>query len=162
MYDSVFPSALRRPAGSVLVLLAALSLFAHLGIARADEMLVVNLDQAKVLQLPEKTSTIVIGNPGVADVTFIKRSGNLILTGKSYGQTNMIALDANGKALAEMQVRVAAGPGAVVVQLGDKRVSYSCSPRCQPTLALGDDTTFSGQVTSQAQARNGFAAPNAR
>jgi Flp pilus assembly secretin CpaC len=130
--------------------------------ARAEETVMVNLDQAKVLQLPEKTATVIIGNPGVADITFLKRANTLVLTGKSFGQTNLLALDSTGKALGETQVRVANGPGALIVQLGSKRVSYSCSPRCQPTLALGDDTTYAGDVTAQVQLRNQFAAPAAR
>ncbi len=122
-----------------------------------DKMIVVALDQAMVLELPVRTTTIVIGNPGIVDATFLKHSNRVVLTGKSFGQTNVLALDASGAPVAQTQVRVASGPGALTVQLGTKRVSYSCTPRCEPTLQLGDDPSYAGQVASQAGARNGFA-----
>jgi Flp pilus assembly secretin CpaC len=153
----LFHPALGRPRRVLMAAFAALLL--PIACARADDQIMVDLDQAKVLQLPDKTATVVVGNPAIADVTFLKRSGSLILTGKSYGQTNLIALDAGGKAIGETQVRVAAGPGALIVQLGNKRVSYSCSPRCQPTLALGDDTSFTSEINTQVQQRNQLALP---
>jgi Flp pilus assembly secretin CpaC len=153
----LFHPAFGRPRRVLMAGLAAFML--PIACARADDRILVDLDQAKVLQLPDKTATVVVGNPAIADVTFLKRSGSLILTGKSYGQTNLIALDAGGKAIGETQVRVAAGPGALIVQLGNKRVSYSCSPRCQPTLALGDDTSFTSEINSQVQQRNQLALP---
>ena len=157
VFASLLP-ALGQPRRVLTACLAAL-LFMPAFAARADDQIMVDLDQAKVLQLPDKTVTVVIGNPAIADVTFLKKSGSLILTGKSYGQTNLIALDSGGKAIGETQVRVAAGPGALIVQLGTKRVSYSCSPRCQPTLALGDDSTFTSEINTQVQQRNQLAVP---
>jgi Flp pilus assembly secretin CpaC len=158
----MFVPVLKLPGRAALFGLVALTCVFTGAASHAEETVVVNLDQAKVLQLPEKTATVIIGNPGVADITFLKRANTLVLTGKSFGQTNLLALDATGKALGETQVRVANGPGALIVQLGSKRVSYSCSPRCQPTLALGDDTTYTGDVTAQVQLRNQFAAPAAK
>lgn len=155
-----FISSLRRIGTLRAMAFSCVALAAGMSAAAADKSVVVNLDQAKVVQLPPKTSTIIVGNPGIADVTFIKRSSYVILTGKSYGQTNLIALDNTGQALGETQVRVATGPGAMIVQLGTKRVSYSCSPRCQPTLALGDDAAFASEVSGQVQTRNQFAAPS--
>jgi Flp pilus assembly secretin CpaC len=60
----------------------------------------VMIDHAKVVKLPEKTQTVIVGNPIIADVT-VQRNGILVVTGKSYGVTNLIALDAGGALLTE-------------------------------------------------------------
>src|SRR3984885_668036 len=58
----------------------------------------VNIDQAKLIRLPEKAATIIIGNPLVADIT-LQPGGIIIVTGKSYGATNFVAMDRNGEGL---------------------------------------------------------------
>jgi Flp pilus assembly secretin CpaC len=126
--------------------------------ARAEDVIQVLLDQAKVIQLPEKTSTVIIGNPIVADVTMLKRNNRLIITGKGFGETNLIALDASGESLGESVVRVTASSKDLVVQRGMDRESYTCAPRCQPTVALGDTSKYSADVAGQIQARNALSA----
>ena len=81
----------------------------------------VMIDHAKVMRLPERTQTVIIGNPIIADIT-IQRNGIVVVTGKSYGVTNLIALDAAGAMLAESLVSVqAATESVVVVQRGLER-----------------------------------------
>src|SRR5215210_8279707 len=63
------------------------------------------IDHAKVVKLPEKTQTVIVGNPIIADVT-VQRNGILVVTGKSYGVTNLIALDAAGGLLTESLISV--------------------------------------------------------
>jgi Flp pilus assembly secretin CpaC len=117
----------------------------------------VTIDHAKVMRLPERTQTVIIGNPIVADVT-VQKNGLLILTGKSYGVTNMIALDASGSMLAESFISVQAPTESLVtVQRGLERESYSCTPNCQPSLLLGDATKYFGEVSGQAGQRNTLA-----
>jgi Flp pilus assembly secretin CpaC len=115
------------------------------------------VDRAKIIRLPERTQTVVVGNPGIADVT-LQRNGIVVLTGKSYGLTNLIALDAAGNMLAESTVRVQAPTEAlVVVQRGLERESYSCTPRCQPSIVLGDSGKYFGDAAAQAGAHNSVA-----
>src|SRR5882762_7827375 len=98
--------------------------------ARADEAITVMLDQATISKLPERVSTIVIGNPLIADVT-LQAGGLMIITGKGYGTTNLIALDRGGAVLTERSIQVV-GPQekVVVVYRGVNRESYSCAPQC--------------------------------
>ena len=63
--------------------------------APAADMINVALDQAVVTRLPDRIATIVVGNPLIADVS-IQSGGLLIVTGKGYGVTNMLAFDRNG------------------------------------------------------------------
>jgi hypothetical protein len=115
------------------------------------------VDQAKLVRVPDRTQTLIVGNPMIADAT-VQRNGLLVVTGKSFGVTNLIALDAAGKILAESTVRVqAASDSIVVVQRGLERETYSCAPRCLPSLHLGDSPAYFERVGSQATRRNSLA-----
>jgi Flp pilus assembly secretin CpaC len=143
------------------VRLAAISLFfgaAMPAFAGADtspptvDTLTVTVDQAKIVQLPAGARTLIIGNPMIADVTLLKSGDIMIVTGKGFGETNMIALDAAGHPTNEMNIVVVGNSKAVVVQRGMERQSYTCAPRCQPAAVLGDDSKYFGDVTSEIQA----------
>ena len=56
------------------------------------EPVTVHLDQAKLLKLPERTATLVVGNPLIADAV-VQPGGIVVITAKSYGVTNLVALD---------------------------------------------------------------------
>jgi Flp pilus assembly secretin CpaC len=120
--------------------------------AFAVDTLTVTVDQAKIVQLPPGARTLIIGNPMIADVTLLKSGNTMIVTGKGFGETNMIALDDAGKPVAESNIVVIGSSQALVVQRGMERESYTCAPRCQPTALLGDDPKFFGDVTAQIQA----------
>jgi Flp pilus assembly secretin CpaC len=120
----------------------------------------VTLDQAKIARIPEGTVTLVIGNPIVADVTMLKGSGAMVVTGRGFGETNLIALDARGDVLDEKTVRVVATNSTLIVQRGMERESYSCSPSCMPTVQLGDGKVFT-DASTQITARNTLLQPSA-
>ncbi|WP_082470047.1 MULTISPECIES: pilus assembly protein N-terminal domain-containing protein [unclassified Methylobacterium] len=123
----------------------------------APATVAVSVDNAKVIRLPERTQTVIVGNPLVADVA-LQRNGIVILTGKSFGSTNLIALDASGTMLAESIVSVQAAQGSIVtVQRGLDRESYSCTPNCMPSMQLGDATKYFGDVSGQADTRRNLA-----
>ncbi|MDR7037176.1 MULTISPECIES: pilus assembly protein N-terminal domain-containing protein [Methylobacterium] len=138
----------------------ALSLLALAATARAETdigVVTVVVDNAKVMRLPERTQTVVVGNPIIADIT-LQKNGVLVLTGKSFGTTNLIALDAAGAMIAESQIRVEAPQAAVItVQRGLERESYSCTPACQPSVQLGDSAKYFGDVSQQAENRRKLA-----
>lgn len=122
--------------------------------AFADETLIVTVDQARVVKVPATARTLVIGNPMIADVTLLKQGGTMVVTGKGFGETNLIALDTDGNPVAQSMVQVVSGGNGLVVQRGMDRESYTCAPRCQPSARLGDDAKFFGDVTAQIQAHN--------
>jgi hypothetical protein len=122
-----------------------------------SDTVIVTVDQAKVVKLPEKAQTVIVGNPGIADVS-VQKNGVMVVTGKSFGVTNLIALDASGGLLAESLVRVrAASDSILTVQRGLERESYSCTPTCQPTAQLGDANGYFGQIGAQMTRRNALA-----
>jgi len=122
-------------------------------------MLRVTIDQAKVAQLPAGTRTLVVGNPAIADVTMLKGGGAMVVTGKGYGLTNLIALDAQGNIIDEKNIAVEAAKAVLVVQRGSERESYWCNPVCMPTVQVGDDntafSTASGQITAHSSLASG-------
>jgi hypothetical protein len=123
--------------------------------AASDDVLRITVDQAEVAKLPANTATVIIGNPMIADVTTLKNGVGMVVTGKGYGQTNLIALDAQGNLLDEKQIHVEPTNKVLVVQRGNTRESYSCDPLCMPSAVLGDDSgvfnTVSGQITAHDQ-----------
>jgi len=121
-----------------------------------DNVIVVTADQARIVKIPQGAKTLVIGNPIIADVTL--QNGVMIVTGKGFGETNFIALDGLGNPVAESTIRVVANNNVLVVQRGLDRQSYTCSPRCEATVRLGDDAKFFGEVAGQFQARAAQAA----
>ena len=125
--------------------------------AQADTV-TVSVDSAQVLKLPDRVSTVVIGNPLIADAA-LQSGGILIITGKGYGSTNLLALDRSGRVLMDKTVQVlgAAGSDLVVVYKGVERESYSCNPDCEHRITLGDSQGYFNTVLSQGGARTGQA-----
>lgn len=140
--------------GRVLWLAAALCLMPFMAMAQPNEAIPVELDQSRLIKLPERATTVVIGNPLIADLS-IQPSGLGVITGKGYGATNMVVLDKNGAVLAEHSVLVR-GPNdpTVVVYRGIKRQTYSCAPECSPRATLGDDDDYFNETLKQGVTRN--------
>lgn len=147
----------RASIGLALVLGLALSSAAPAVERAQEDVLRVTLDQAKVAQVPTGTTTLVVGNPSIADVTMLKGGVGMIVTGRGYGQTNLIAIDAQGGILDEKQIRVVPGHSVLVVQRGNSRSSYSCHPLCLPEPQLGDDTSVFSDAAAQISSRNSLA-----
>lgn len=111
----------------------------------------VNVNMARILRISSPAATVIVGNPGVADVT-IQDPQTLILTGKSYGQTNLIVLDAQGNPIADTLLEVVQmTAGVVTVYQGQLRTSLACAPVCQSVVMMGDDPGFSGQALASSQ-----------
>jgi Flp pilus assembly secretin CpaC len=125
-----------------------------LAAAKAEEVLTVTVDQARIVKVPVGTKTLVIGNPMIADVTLLKNGATMVITGKGFGETNFIALDGDGAPVAQSEIRVISGTNALIVQRGMDRQSYTCAPRCQPTARLGDDAGYFNDVAGQISAHN--------
>ncbi len=111
----------------------------------------VKVNMARILRINAPASTVIVGNPAIADVT-IQDPQTLVLTGKAYGQTNLIVLDNRGSPIADTLVEVIQDQaGVVTVYMGDRRTSLSCEPTCQPTIMLGDDGDFTGTTIGSSQ-----------
>jgi hypothetical protein len=122
--------------------------------AIAAEPITVRVDEARVLKLPDRATTVVIGNPLIADLA-IQPGGLAVVTGRSFGATNVIIMDKSGAVLTEHNISVE-GPGdpIVVVYRGVDRNTYSCQKSCQPRLTLGDEQKYFNDTMSEIASRN--------
>jgi Flp pilus assembly secretin CpaC len=118
------------------------------------------LDQARLVKLPDRVATVVVGNPVIADAA-VQSGGWMVITGKGYGMTNIVALDRTGAILMERTVEVQGPQNVVVVYRGVDRDTLSCTPECSRRLTLGDGNAFFESVAAQITARNALAAGSA-
>jgi Flp pilus assembly secretin CpaC len=128
----------------LLSLATAILLWPAASIAAPDpDRIAVYVDQAKLVKLPAKVSTIVIGNPLIADVT-LQSGGIIVVTGKGYGATNFIAMDRTACAGGPpIQVE---GPTGInsSPSIAATNGKYSRMPICQRRITQGDSKDFSG------------------
>ena len=143
-------------------LVAGILLWPAVCLAAPDpDRIAVYVDQAKLVKLPAKVSTIVVGNPLIADVT-LQNGGIVVVTGKGYGATNFIAMDRAGEILMDRIIQVEGPTDQVVtVYRGVERESYSCMPICQRRVTLGDGEAFFKAASDQAGALNSQASGSA-
>lgn len=154
------PASLSMRTAPAILALAALAVTARANEPVPQGTVSVQVDNAKVIRLPEKTQTVVVGNPMIADIT-LQKNGVVVLTGKSFGSTNLIALDGKGAMLAESTISVQAPQASIItVQRGLDRESYSCTPNCQPSVQLGDATKYFDETSKQAEQRRTMATQN--
>jgi Flp pilus assembly secretin CpaC len=139
---------LRRTAALLFAALLAMPLPAQ---AQDGAPVSVNVNMARVLRISAPAATVIVGNPGIADVT-IQDPLTLVLTGKSYGQTNLIVLDSAGEPIADTLVEVVQmQAGIMTVYQGQARTTLACAPTCQPVIMMGDDNSFSTQTFASSQ-----------
>ena len=119
----------------------------------------VTMDEAKIARIPDGTVTLVIGNPIVADVTMLKGSGAMVVTGKGFGETNLIALDAQGNVLDEKTIRVVPTASTLARATRNGARKLFLRAQCMPTVQLGDGKLFS-DASGQITARNGLTQPS--
>jgi Flp pilus assembly secretin CpaC len=116
---------------AVLCSLAALSLLAATPAAAKDGLMQVFLNQAKVLKLDRPVSKVIVGNSEVADAT-VADAKTIVLTGKAYGTTNLVLLDAAGNPMLDERVLVSIDEDNTLRLFRQTdRTIYSCTPACE-------------------------------
>jgi Flp pilus assembly secretin CpaC len=121
---------------SVMVRLLAICgvVFAGAGQSEAQDqegLLRVFMNHARVLKLDRPVSKVIVGNSNVADAT-VADSTTIVLTGRSFGTTNLVLLDAEGNAIADERVLVSIDEGNTVrVFRQTERSILSCTPNCE-------------------------------
>jgi Flp pilus assembly secretin CpaC len=108
--------------------------------ARADDgMMRVFLNHAKVLKLDQPVSKVIVGNAEVADAT-VADSRTIVLTGKAFGTTNLVLLDADGNALLDERILVSIDEANTVRMYRQvDRSVLSCTPSCEEHQAMGSN-----------------------
>jgi hypothetical protein len=142
------------------VMFAAAVLFAP-QTARASD-LVVRYDQSQLIRLPRPAAEVIVGNPSIADVAI--QGGNLLaVTGKSFGVTNIIALDAQRNVIQDQRIVVERDSQSnLVLYKGAERETYTCNPSCSPTLSIGDEKKYFDLIAKHSESKTKAATGNAQ
>ena len=100
--------------------------------ALAENPIKVDLDYARVIKLDRPISRVIIGNADIADAT-VSDPQTIILTGKSFGTTNLVILDNDGNAIVDERVLVSLESHTTMqVYRQTERRILSCTPSCEP------------------------------
>jgi hypothetical protein len=110
----------------------------------------VTIDEAQLVKIDRPAAEIIVGNPSIADVA-VQSGKLLVVTGKSFGRTNLIVIDADGKEITNKMLSVQEPrTGLVTLQRGaGRRYSYYCAPNCAAELAIGDDPNYFDAISKE-------------
>lgn len=128
------PAPFARICGALAA--AALMTAPSAGAAQSGQSrLSVAIDQAARVQLSGPAGSVIVANPRIADVTVVD-SNTLYITGKGYGITEIVAVDAIGRTVFQSQVVVTDGSGAgrVRVWRGAQATEMACAASCSPSM----------------------------
>src|SRR5262245_62474271 len=126
-----------------------------------NDIVEVLIDQATLRRLDRPAAEIVVGNPSVADVS-VQSGKVLIVTGKSFGETNLIVIDADGKMMASRRLIVQEPRiGFVTVYRGDARQTLHCAPNCTPPLVIGDSLPYFDSVAKEIKSKQSISQASA-
>jgi Flp pilus assembly secretin CpaC len=100
----------------------------------ASEAIQVLMNQAKIVKLARPADTIVIGNPDIADAS-VQDATTIVLTGREFGVTNMVVLDANGIPIVDEQIVVSrhVANSVRIYRRADVQ-TLSCTPYCESSF----------------------------
>ncbi|HEV7246608.1 MAG TPA: pilus assembly protein N-terminal domain-containing protein [Shinella sp.] len=128
--DRTFAVAAAKLATAAFVIVStAASAFAE------EPLMRVYMDHARVLKLDRPVSKVIIGNADVADAT-VADSQTIVLTGRNFGTTNLVLLDADGNAIVDERILVSIDEGNTVrVFRQTERSVLSCTPNCEEHVA---------------------------
>lgn len=118
----------------------------------AGESIAVPMDEVRTITFDRPVATVYVGNPAVADIQMIDPTHAFIL-GKSFGATNLLALDGKGDEIANQHVTVLdRGDAIVTLNRGASQVTYACaSARCESAPMPGDQKDAFDTATNQIQ-----------
>jgi pilus assembly protein CpaC len=111
-----------------------------------SERITVYLNKGAIVELPSDVRDVMVANPSIVDA-MVRTKRRTYLLGKSVGQTNLFFLDASGKQILNLEVRVERD----LVVLKDMLKKYLPTSRIE-VAALNDKIILSGLVSSAAAA----------
>ena len=143
-----------RRAIAFFALVLAATLVAETAVAAAVGGLAIELNRSRRVVLPGTPANISVADPGIADVAVID-SHSIVVIAKSFGVTDIVVSDHNGRLLMDSRVVVVPPEEArVTVYRGLAATDYSCLGRCQ-----GDAGATSSSSSSTASSATGPAEP---
>lgn len=114
-------------------------------------------DEARLLRLDRPGVEVIVGNPSIADVS-VQSGRLLVITGKSFGMTNLIVLDGKGQEILSRKVRVITdGKRMVTLHKGLQRQTLDCQTRCEMALVPGDVEAHFEALSKSVRSKFGIA-----
>jgi hypothetical protein len=139
---------------------ASVLLFAGAASARTADITVPE-DEARIIKFEKPVTTIFVANPTVADVNMIDSTHAFIL-GKSFGATNLIAMDAQGNPLVSRHITVFGSSHLITLNRGSGQFTYACaSVRCESATTPGDVRTWHDDNMAEVEKREDLGAKEA-
>ncbi len=133
-----------------MVMITLVAVFSAATAAHADQVWL-TMDHVSPYEFKQDVDQIVVGNPGIADVT-VRDKSKILLFGKAPGITNLFLFDADGKEIDNVIVRVrATNSDLLTFHRGAQRTSFNCMTTCEATITVGDSTEVFGNVSQQVQ-----------
>lgn len=134
-----------RPASLIAALFCAAAVAAPAAVAAQSAPLNVEIDQATRVPLRAPAGSVIVGNPQIADVTVVD-SNTLYITGKGYGVTEVVAVDAIGRTVFQRQIIVSDGAGAGRVRMwrGAQSTEMACGSSCSASVRGSSGPTGGG------------------
>lgn len=101
------------------------------GVASANDGIEVVMNQAKIVRLTRPADTIVVGNPAIVDAA-VQDPQTIVLTGKGFGVTNIVVLDADGEPIVDEAMFVSRDTQkSLRVYRRAEVATLSCTPYCE-------------------------------
>ena len=125
---------MRRTFASLGIALATMTALTAGPVLAQSAPMTVQIDRSQRVSLQGSVASVIVANPQIADVTVVD-ANTLFITGKGYGVTEIIAVDALGRPLFQSQVVVSAGSaGSVRVWRGAQATEMACGSSCSPSV----------------------------
>ena len=146
----------------LFVIVALLAICADQCATAAKNDVEVIIDEATLVRLDRPAAEIVVGNPSIADVS-VQSGKTLVVTGKSFGETNLIVMDADGKVVVNRTLIVQEPrTGFVTIYKGASRQTLHCAPHCTPPLVIGDDKKYFSTIGEQIKTKQSISQSSAQ
>lgn len=113
------------------IAIIAVSLMSSVSAYSAEAGINVIMNQAKIVKLARAADTVIVGNPEIADAA-VQDASTIVLTGKGFGTTNFVVLDAEGNAIVDEMVLVSRDyANSMRIYRGPEVQTLSCTPNCE-------------------------------
>lgn len=127
--------------------------------AAAADTLVVPIDHSTRLSVAGSAASVVVGNPQVADVTVVD-SHTVFVSGRGFGETDVVVLDAAGRTLYAGEVLVGSpNGGRVSIYRGQAKTDMACAPGCEVSFRSETRGAGSGSQGGAMASAGGGGAP---
>lgn len=135
---------------SLLSLSVSAALLAAMAIvgepAHAESGIRILMNEAKIVKLARPADTIVVGNPDIADAS-VQDATTIILTGKGFGVTNLVVMDATGDPIVDEQIFVSRQDArSVRIYRRSEVQTLSCTPFCEGAYKSDAERTSEAEM----------------